>query len=131
MNFSPFCNSSLQHIVIEQLFIQWCKRHYSFKDKWFVTLTLEKLVWGNKICRPTGLEFSVAQPQGAKYKEKKKKKIQLTSPVPFLFLKIALALQVLLCFHKNREIISPSSVKGTIGNWIGIGRISRLLWVVY
>ena len=33
-------------------------------------------MWGNKICRPTGLEFSVAQPQGAKYKEKKKNEIK-------------------------------------------------------
>jgi len=56
-----------------------------------VTLALEKLVWGNKIGRPTGLEFSVAQPQRANYKEKKKKN-QLTSPVPFFFLKIVLAI---------------------------------------
>ena len=45
---------------------------------------------------------------------------RLIPPVPFFFLKIALAIQGLLCFHTNCEIVCPSSVKNTIGNLIGI-----------
>ena len=39
---------------------------------------------------------------------------------PFFFLKMALAIQGLLCFHTNSEIIYSSSVKNTIGSLIGI-----------
>ena len=44
---------------------------------------------------------------------------RLIPPVPF-FLKIALAIQGLLCFLTNFEIVCSSSVKNTIGNLIGI-----------
>ena len=44
----------------------------------------------------------------------------LIPPVPFFFLQSALAIQGLLCFHMNSEIFCSSSVKNTIGNWIGI-----------
>ena len=38
----------------------------------------------------------------------------------FSFSRFALAIQNLLCFHTNCEIICSSSVKNTIGNLIGI-----------
>ena len=44
----------------------------------------------------------------------------LIPPALFFFLKIALALQGLLCFHTNCEIFCCSSVKNTIGSFIGI-----------
>ena len=44
---------------------------------------------------------------------------RLILPAPF-FLKTALAIQGLLCFHRNCEIICSSSVKITIGSLIGI-----------
>ena len=47
------------------------------------------------------------------------KSVTLTPPIPF-FLKTALAIQGLLCFHRNCEIICSSSVKITIGSLIGI-----------
>ena len=40
----------------------------------------------------------------------------LILPVPFFFLKIALAIQDLLCFHTNCEIICSNSVKNIIGS---------------
>ena len=45
---------------------------------------------------------------------------QLDSSGSILFLKIALAIQGLLYFHTNCEIICSSSVKNIIGNLIGI-----------
>jgi len=45
---------------------------------------------------------------------------RLIPPVPFFFLKIALAIQGLLCFQTNCEIIYSSSVKNTVGSLIGI-----------
>ena len=44
----------------------------------------------------------------------------LIPPVPFFFLKTALAIQGLLCFQTNCEIIYSSSVKNTVGSLIGI-----------
>ena len=44
---------------------------------------------------------------------------------PLFFLKIVLAIQGLLCFHTNFKTIFSSSVKNTIGNFIGI---SLNLW---
>ena len=44
----------------------------------------------------------------------------LIPPVPFFFLKIALAIQGLLCFQTNCEIVYSSSMKNTVGSLIGI-----------
>ena len=44
---------------------------------------------------------------------------QLIPSVPFFFLKIALAIQRFFYFHTNCEIICSSSVKNTIGSFIG------------
>ena len=44
----------------------------------------------------------------------------LIPSAPVFFLKTALAIQGLLCFHMNCEIFCSSSVKNTVGNWIGI-----------
>ena len=41
-------------------------------------------------------------------------------PAPFFFLKIALALWGLLCLHTNLKIFCSSSMKNSIGIWIGI-----------
>ena len=45
---------------------------------------------------------------------------RLIPPVPFFFLKIVLAIQGLLCFHTNCEVICSSSMKNTMGSLIGI-----------
>ena len=45
---------------------------------------------------------------------------RLIPPAPFFFLRTALAIQGLLCFHMNCEILCSSSVKNIIGNLIGI-----------
>ena len=45
---------------------------------------------------------------------------RMIPPVPFFFLKIALAIQDLLCFHTNCDIICSSSVKNIVGSLIGI-----------
>ena len=41
---------------------------------------------------------------------------RLIPSVPFFFLKVYLAIQGLLCFYINCEIICSSSVKNDIGN---------------
>ena len=51
---------------------------------------------------------------------------RLIPPVPFFFLKIALAIQGLMDFHTNCEIICSSSVKNTVGSLIGI---ALNLWI--
>ena len=45
---------------------------------------------------------------------------RLIPPLSFFFLKIALALQYLLCFHTNCEVICSSFAKNTFGSLIGI-----------
>ena len=45
---------------------------------------------------------------------------RLIPKAPFFFLKTALAIQGLLCFHMNCEIVCSNSVKNAIGNLIGI-----------
>ena len=45
---------------------------------------------------------------------------RLIPQAPFFFLKTALAIQGLLCFHMNCEIVCSNSVKNAIGNLIGI-----------
>ena len=45
---------------------------------------------------------------------------RLIPPVSFFSIRITLAIQSLLCFHTNCEIICPSSVKNIIGSLIRI-----------